>query len=64
MVMKAAFLAVAATLALALISVPSTGALAQGTSAKAKTGKVEYLRAAVDTPAPVAKTKRKKKTAQ
>src|SRR5262249_608152 len=51
--MKAAFLVVAAGLVLALASVPTTGALAQGTSAKAKAGKTEYMRAAVDTPTPV-----------
>ena len=63
--MKAIYLAAAAVLAATLASAPTSGALAQTTSAKAKPGKVEYLRAAVDTPAPAAaKPKRKKKSAQ
>jgi len=62
--MKAIYLAAAAVLAVMLVCAPTSGAQAQTTSAKAKAGKVEYLRAAVDTPAPAAKPKRKKKSAQ
>jgi hypothetical protein len=63
--MKAIYLATAAVLAAMLVSAPTSGALAQTTSAKAKAGKTEYLRAAVATPAPAAaKPKRKKKPTQ
>jgi hypothetical protein len=59
--MKLAYLT-AAALAAALVSVPSTGALAAKTKS-AKPAKVEYLRAAVATPTPAATTTKKARKA-
>jgi hypothetical protein len=62
--MKAACLAIASAFALALVTVPSGGALAQAKPKAKKVEKVEYLRAAVATPTPAATTSGKARRAK